>query len=149
MRAVGEITELCLPHHKLAGLRCRVTILEAKHRFFGEHRVDHFEVGLSFLDMLQRNPGSGIPLLAVLIVQHRVPMRKRAATRILTGKAHAIALVEQGRIGERFRHAPIERQLTVAHCPPIGDDFFDSRMELEVGGNVGDFSGERLQHLHR
>ena len=104
---------------------------------------------LAFLDVLQRDPGAGVPLFAVLVVQHRVAVGEGAARRILAGKAHAVALVEQARVGERLAHAPVERQLALAHGAAVGDDLLHPRMQLEIRRHVGDLARQRLERLQR
>ena len=97
----------------------RIAILERDRGVLGQHAVDDLEVRLAFLQVLQRHPCSGVPLLAILIVQHRMPVRERAAADVLTGKAHAVAAVEQRRIRERLAHTPIERLLAFGHRTPL------------------------------
>ena len=92
LRAVGEVAELRFPDHEARRIGSRVAVFEAEHRLFGEHRVDDLERRLARLDVLQRNPGAGVPFFAVLVVQHRVAMRERAAADVLARKAHADGL---------------------------------------------------------
>jgi hypothetical protein len=88
LRAIGEIAELRLPDHELVRLRRRVAVLEAEHGGFGEHRIDDLEVGLTSLSAAaESSPESHFSRF--LVVQHRVAMRKRAASDIFAGHAHA------------------------------------------------------------
>ena len=112
-------------------------------------------VGWLVLHVLQRHPGAGVPLLAILVVQHRVAVRERAAADVLAGQPHAVALVEQRRVGERLAHAPVERQLALAHRAAVGDHLLDARMQLEAVGHRRErfarapcsvFSGTRVSH---
>ncbi len=109
--AVGEVAELRFPDHQLEGVRRRVAVLEAEHRLLRQERIDHEEVGLAFADVLQRKVDARIPLLAVLVVQHRVAVGEGAAAAVLPRQAHRVALVDQRRVGEVLRHAPVERSL--------------------------------------
>ena len=119
LRAVGEVAELRFPDHQLIRLRRRITVLEPQHRVLGQHAVDDLEVRLIVLQMLQRNPRSRIPFLAILVMQHRMAMRERPARDILAGHAHAVTLIEQRRIRERLAHTPIERLLAFGHRTPL------------------------------
>ena len=96
------------------GLGGRVAVLEAEHRFFGQHRVDDHEVALVLARCAAAGCSCPRPTLAVLVVQHRVAMEERAAADVLAREAHAVAVVEQRRVGERLGHAPVERQLALA-----------------------------------
>src|SRR3989442_12942519 len=102
LSSIGEIAKLRLPDHQPVGLRRRVAVLESEHRFLGQYRIDDLEFGLTFFDVLQRGPRPRVPLLAVLIVQHGVTMRERSACRILAGKPHAVALIDQAPEGQRL-----------------------------------------------
>ena len=50
--AVGEISELRLPHCQRVRLGQRVAVFEAEHRLFRQHRVDHLISGLSVTDVV-------------------------------------------------------------------------------------------------
>ena len=145
LRAVGEVPELRFPDDQLIRLRCRITILEAHRCILGQHAVDDFEVGLAFLQVLQGDPCAGVPFLAVLVVQHRMAMRKCPAGDVLARNAHAITLIEQRRVSERLAHSPVERLLAFCHRASIGHDAFDTRMQLEIVRNVGRPDGETLE----
>ena len=83
LRAVREVAELRFPDDEPRRVRRRVAVLEAEHRLLGQHRVDDLERRLAVLEVLQRDPRAGIPLLAVLVVQHRMAVRERAAADVL------------------------------------------------------------------
>ena len=149
LRAVHEIAELRFPDHEARRVRRRIAVLEAHDRLLGQHRIDDLETRLLRADVLQRNVRAVVPLFAVLVVQHRVAVRERAATDVLAGQAHAVAFVEQRRVGQRLAHAPVERQLALAHRPAVGDDLVHARMQLEAGGNRRQPLRERAQLLDR
>ncbi len=138
-RAVGEIAELRFPDDEALGIRCRIAVLEPENAVFGQHRIDHFELRLVRLDVLERDPRAGVPLLAVLVVQHGVAVGKRAARNVLAGEPHADALVEQRRVGERLGHSPVERHPPFAHRPAVGDHALDARVQLEALRHFDDF----------
>ena len=83
--AVGEVAELRFPDHQRVRLRGREAVLEAEHRLFRQHRIDDDEIALVLADVLQRDVRAFVPALALLVVQHRVPMREGAARGILAG----------------------------------------------------------------
>ena len=95
--------------------------------------------------MLQRNPRAVIPLFSILVVQHGMAMRERAAPDILAGQPDAVVFVEQRRVRQRFAHAPVERKRALAHRAPVGHHLLDSRMQLETRGNGRDLLRQRLQ----
>src|SRR5207248_5944280 len=88
---------------------------EAEHGLFGEERIDDDEIALAVADVLQRDVDARIPLLAVLVVQHRVAMRERAAAAVLSREAHGMTLVDDPGVREVLRHAPVEGELAFAH----------------------------------
>ena len=149
LRAVGEITELRFPDDQLIRLRCRVAVLEAEHGVFRQHAIDDLEVRLALFHVLQRYPCSGIPLLAILIVQHGVTMRERSARHILARHAHAVTLVQHRRVRECLPHAPIERLLAFCHRAPLGDYALDTRMQLEMVRHIGHFERKTLDLFER
>src|SRR5438477_1209624 len=100
LRAVGEVAELRFPDDELEGLRGRVAVFEAEHGLFGEERIDDDEIALAVADVLQRDVDARIPLLAVLVVQHRVAMRERAAAAVLSREAHGMTLVDDPGVSE-------------------------------------------------
>ena len=70
-------------------------MLEADHRLLGKERVDDDEIALVLGDVLQRHVRALVPTLAVLVVEDRVAVRERAASRVLPGKAHVVAIGEE------------------------------------------------------
>ena len=120
--AVGEVAELRLPDDEPLRIGRRVAVLERQHRILGQHGIDDLERPLIVLHMLQRNPRSGIPLFPILVVQHGVPVREGAAPDVLARDPHAIAVVEERRIGKCFGHSPIERKLSFTHGLAVVDD---------------------------
>ena len=132
LRAVHEVTELRFPRDERIRFSGRIAVLEAEHRFFRQHRVDHVELGLAFRDVLQRNVGAVVPALAVLVVQNGVTVRERAAARVLARQAHRITRCNQRRECQMFAHAPVELRFATAHRATIVDHALDQRMHLEV-----------------
>ena len=80
---VGEIAKLGFPDHQGAGVVRRIAVFETEHGFFGQQRVDHDKRGLTFGDVLQRHIGAGVPLLALLVMDHRMAVREGAAAAVL------------------------------------------------------------------
>src|SRR5436190_18163248 len=97
LRAVDEIAELRLPDDERVRLGAGIAVLEAEHRLLGEERVDDDERGLAVGDVLQRRVGAFVPALAVLVVQHGMSVRERAARRILAREANRVAARHQRR----------------------------------------------------
>src|SRR5262249_34855477 len=70
-------------------------------------------------------------------------MEERAAARILAGDAHFEPLREERSVRERFREAPIERQLARGHLLAILHDLRALPMQREVAREAR----ERLREL--
>src|SRR5690606_41608269 len=78
-------------------------------------------------DVLQRNVGAVIPALAVLVVQHGVPVGEGAATGILTGDAHSVAAGDQGGEGKMLAHAPVDACFAANHGATVVQQPVDQR----------------------
>ena len=107
------------------------------------------EPALLLLELLKRPVGTLVPLLALLIVQGGVPVEEGATADILAGNAHVVAGRQQGGIGHRLAHAPVDRQLARTHLPAVIDDLLDARMQAEVIGNRCDALRQPVQFLLR
>ena len=99
--------------------------------------------------MLQRHPDTRVPLLAVLVVQHRVPVRERTARRVLTRETHPESLIDERCVGEHLAHPPVERRLALAHRAAVGHHLFHAGMKLEFSGYGGDLLRQCLELFHR
>ena len=98
----------CASHSTSESLRRdAVAVLEGEHRDFGERRVVDLERRRVFREMLQRR----VRLAALVVVQHRLPMRERAALGVLPADAHRRATHEQRRPRERLGVSPIDATL--------------------------------------
>ena len=104
LRAVREIAELGFPQGQRVRVRQRVAILIAEDRFFGEQRVDHLILGLSFTDMVEGR----VFLARRLVDDMAVALREGTAAAILTGQADREAFIDQRREGEMLRRRPVE-----------------------------------------
>ena len=82
--------------------------------------------------VLQRRVGAFVPLLAVLVVQHRVAVREGAAAAVLARQAHRVAARHQRGEGQVLAHAPVDVDLAAAHRGAVGEHLLDQRMHLEV-----------------
>ena len=83
LRAVGEVAELRFPEHQRVGLGERVAVLEAEHRLFRQHRVDDLVARLVSREVI----GERVAVLGLLVDQHRVALRERAALAVLARQA--------------------------------------------------------------
>ena len=104
LRAVGEIAELRLPQGQRVRLGERIAVFEAEHRLFRQHRVDDLVARLSVADMVERD----VARFGLLIDQHRMALRERAALAVLAGQANRKAFVEQGAEGQRLGGRPVD-----------------------------------------
>ena len=105
LRAIGEIAELRFPENERARLRGAVAVFETEHGFFGKQRIDHFEFALTVADMGERHDSA---LRFPDRPARDMALRERAARRILSGKTHRAAFIEQRAEGERFARRPVE-----------------------------------------
>ena len=76
-------------------------------------------------------------------------MEEGAATHVFTGNANAVAGHQQRSIGQVLSHAPVDRQLALAHCRTIFDDLLDAGMQREAFGQCRQALRQALQFLHR
>ena len=121
--AVGKVAKLAFPNHQFIGLRCRVTIVKGHDGFFRQYRVNDNEGRLLGVDVLQWLIDASVPFLPILIVQNGMAVKEGAATDVFAGHAHAEALHDQGGVGHVLAHAPVKRQLTLAHQATVINDF--------------------------
>ena len=147
--AVGEIAKLRFPDNQIVGLGARITVLESEHRLLRQHRIDDDEITLVLGDVGQRDIGARVPALAILVMQNRMAVRKGTASAVLPRQADAVAIGDQGRIGKRFGHAPVHRQLALAHLAAGSIKTLHRRVHLEPLWDSRKFVGEALQLCHR
>ena len=104
LRAVREIAELRLPDHQ--GLRVgeAVAVFEADHRRLRQRAVDDLERRLALADVVDRD----VALFGLLIDQHRVAVRERAAAAVLAGHADMRALGAQRADRQRLGGRPVD-----------------------------------------
>ena len=81
--------------------------------------------------MLQRNIFTHITLRAVLIMQHRVAVRERAAARVLARNPDGVAFREKRREGEVLSHAPVHRSRAFRHLAAAVEHADHERMQPE------------------
>ncbi len=83
LRAVGEVAELRLPDGERVRLGERIAVLEAEHRLLRQHRVDDLVARLPVADVVERD----VARLGLLIDQHRMALRERAALEVLAAES--------------------------------------------------------------
>jgi hypothetical protein len=66
-------------------------------------------------DVLQRDVGALVPLLALLVVHHGVAVHEGAAAAVLARQAHRVAAGHQRGEGHVLAHAPVHVDLAPAH----------------------------------
>src|SRR6185437_8400277 len=59
-------------------------------------------------------------------------MEESPAPAVLSGDAHAVALLDQSSVGQRLGAPPVERQLSGEHLPAVGDDLRHAWMQAEA-----------------
>ena len=128
LRAVGKVAELRFPdHHGVGVVRC-VAVLKAQHRLFGQDGVDNDKRGLVFGDVLQGHVGAGVPLLALLVVNHGVAVRESATARVLPGQTNRVAASDQRSKSHVLTHSPVHGNLTTTHGGSVVINLFHQLM---------------------
>ena len=146
--AIGEIAELRLPNHQGVRVVRRVSVFKAQHRFFGKNRVDDGERSLVVGRVLQRYVSAGVPFFTVLIVDHRMTVGERAASRIFARQAHRKTAGHQRSKRHVFAHAPVHGQIAPAHGRTVIQYFFHQRMRRHTSRQCGDAFGQPLPLCH-
>src|SRR5579883_108817 len=139
--AIGEIAKLGLPDRQRVGLGERIAVFEAEHRLFREHRIDHLVARLAVANVIERN----VARLGLLIAQHGVALRERAALAVLSGEANRIALVEQSRESQRFGRRPVDSLARLDRLPAIVEKALDGLVDIEARRRDGDLGGQLLE----
>ena len=142
LRAVGKVTELRFPDDEGARIVGCVAVFKAQHGFFGEDGVDDGEGGLIGRNVLQRDVGAHVELVAVLIVQHRMAMHEGAAAAVFARQAHGIAPGHERGKGHVLAHAPVHIDFAPAHGGAVFQHFFHQRVHAEFLGHGGDALGQ-------
>ena len=94
--------------------------------------------------MAQRHISAIIAFFAVLIVQHGMAVRERAAAGIFTGNAHRRAFGHQACISDGFGHAPINRLLAGGHGLAAFQQLFHRIVQRKALRHFGEFVGQTL-----
>ncbi len=81
--------------------------------------------------MVQRH----IARLALLIDQHAVSLRERAALAVLTGEANRITLVEQAREGQSLARRPVDALARVDRVFARVEEALDRLVEMKAVGH--------------
>ena len=140
LRAIGEIAELRLPQRQRLRLGERIAVFEAEHRLFREHRIDDLETALAVADMVERD----VARLGLLVDQHGMALRERAALAVLAGQADRIALVEQRAESQRLAGRPIDALAVSTAWRRLSRKRWIVLWTLKPLGHRGDARGELL-----
>ncbi len=100
---IGEIAELCFPHHQRIWFCKGITIFKAQHCIFRQHGVDDFVMGLTFADVVERI----VTLFRVLVHNSGMTVRECPACRILTGQTHRVTFGQKGTKCQGFASGPV------------------------------------------
>ena len=107
LRAVGEVSELRLPHHQGARPAQGETVLEAEDRVLGQRAVVDGELDLRRRHVGQGRVGQGQPGLGV--PPDQVALGEGAAGAVLAAQAHGNAVHEEGAEGQGLGECPVHR----------------------------------------
>ncbi len=148
MGTIGKVAKLRFPNDQGVGVVGGVAVLEGQHRFFRQDGINHGEGRLVVRRVLQRDVSSGVPLLAVLIMNHRVAVGEGTASGVFARQTHWKATGHQRRKRHVLAHAPVHRQVASAHGSAVVIHFFHQRMRSDVGRQGGDPFGQALPLGH-
>jgi hypothetical protein len=84
------------------------------------------------VDVLQRDERAGVPRSRFWSCSTAWRWKKVPRPHVLAGEADAEALLEQAGIRQVLGHAPVERQLALAHLARSSMTFCDAGMQLEI-----------------
>ena len=126
--AVGEVAELAFPQRQRLGLGQRVAVFEAEHGLFRQHGVDDFVARLLVSDVVERRIG----LFGHLVVKHRVALAEGAAFDVLAGKAHRIALGDEGAERQRLGGRPINAFARFEGGEAVVEEAADGLVDVEA-----------------
>src|SRR5580704_5576074 len=126
--AVGEIAELRLPQSERIGLGERIAVLEAEHGFFREHGIDHLVAPLAVAEMIERR----VAVLVLLVDQHRMALRERAAFGILAGQPHPVTLLQQRAEGECFAGRPVDIAAGLDRLAAAVEEAIERAMQMKA-----------------
>ena len=112
----------------------RVAVFESEHRLFRQHRVDDLIARLPVADVVERD----VARLGLLIDQHRMALRERAALAVLAGEADRKAFVEQRAESERLGGRPVDALAARDRRPPVFEEAQDRLMDVEAVRRRGD-----------
>ncbi len=82
---------------------------------------------LAVADMVERH----VARLGLLIDQHAMALRERAALAVLAGEADRMAFVDERREGQRFAHRPVDALARLDHRLAIVEEALDACGEDE------------------
>ena len=78
-----------------------------------------------------------------------MPVGEGSARRVLTGQTNGIALVQQRGVGQRLRHAPVERLLASEHAAAVFQHAHHAAVQLEPVGQLEHALSQALQRVRR
>ena len=145
LRPVREVAKLRFPEGQAVRIGQRIAVLIAKHRLFGEKRVDDFIVCLAFAQIVERR----VARARFLIDEVAVALREGAAPGILTREADRETLIEQGRKGKMFCRRPIEALAGLDRFAAAIDDPAKRLVNVDILRDRRDRLAELFQLLDR
>ena len=135
---VGKVAKLGFPNHQGVGVVGRVSVLKAQYGLFRKDGVNHQKRRLVVGHMLERRVSANVPLLAVLVVDNRVPVGKSATATVFARQTHGVTTGHQRGKGHVLAHTPIHWNITAAHGSSVVVDLFHQLVRRDVGWNGGD-----------
>ena len=148
LRTVGKIAKLGFPDDQGVGVVRGIAVFKAQHRFLGQDRVDNGKGRLVVGCILQRNIGTGVPLLAVLVVNHRMAVGEGTASAVLTRQTYWKPTGYQGGKSHVLAHAPVHRQVTAPHGGAVVINLFHQGMWSDGRRNGADALGQAFPFGH-
>ena len=121
--AVHKIAKLCFPEHQRQRVGHTVAEFKTHHRVFAQQAVNGLKLGLVRLQVLERH----VTVAAFVIVELKVPLRKRTAPHIFAAQANGRSFHHQTAERQHLCKTPVDGRALERIAPP-----FQQRLQLRM-----------------
>src|SRR5204863_1924912 len=87
-----------------------------------------------------------VAALVLLVDQHRVALRERAALGVLSGQPHVVTLLQQRAEGQGFAGRPVDPGAALDRFHAIIQETCDGPVNPEAVRHLGDLAADVLEH---
>src|SRR5207237_111874 len=99
-----------------------------------------FVMALIAAEVIERR----VAALVLLVDQHRVALRERAALRVLSGQPHVMAFLQQRAERQGFAGRPVDSGAALDRFRAIIQEASDGAMNPKAVGHLGDLAADAL-----